>query len=178
MKTLNNLSYRYEATDHAHAICKDCNVLISKATFDKYGEGLCDKCNVGRAKVQRKEAFVELFRMVIVYVIASVGMAYLFNTHFMVGGESLLADSIIGAVLGLGAVCLVAGWRELSRFNLRAFGIFIIIPFIGWIIYACVFCLKVAISLVIGVVAAPYRIIKNIITINKMNRIERYVLGN
>lgn len=154
----------YHPTQPAVAICDDCRKGLCSQCARKYSTPICNSCNRGRMKYEKKEIVKEL----LVTFTFGILLAYLlkekvFNDPF---SSSRLSFIIIHYVVFTYIFAgIVAGWKTLTGFTPN---ILLIMPIIGWLIY---FLLKLFLSFWVGLIMLPIRTIRNIVRLIQLQRV-------
>lgn len=107
--------------------------------------------------------------MLIGGVLAILGAYFLLSRPDFPSGKYPFTWSILLSVYGIAfyfGCSLVAGWKLMDRFTSR---FFLFLPIIGWIIYIFI---KFGLALMVGggYFYSIYRVVNNLIRINKINK--------
>lgn len=147
----------------AVAQCMDCSRGLCSECVSAYSIPICATCNSKRINAERNRIVKELL---LTFVLGST-LAYFFY-QWTNGGHSFpLLYNIISYIIPFYIFSgIVPGWKTLTRITPA---VFLFLPIIGWVFY---FIVKLLLSLCIGLVMLPIRIVKNtsrLITLRKIN---------
>ena len=138
--------------DIAVSQCRDCGKGLCFECTDKFSFPVCQGCFSIRKKTDRRNALVEIgFTFLIGLPIGFLLGALTFDAGNV--DKSLWTSPYFMMYMSIG---LVPGWKTLNRVTPQ---VFLFLPIIGWVLY---FLLKGVLSLFVGLVALPVRMVKNI----------------
>lgn len=139
-------AYHYDR--NAVATCKVC------------GKGLCQECADLISPPQCVGCFKNNLEAEKSKVVKSLVCAGVLALVIFFGGVLGPNGNIVEAFFW---ACVPFGWIALNRITPN---IFLIMPVGGWIVY---FLIKLVLSMVVGIVALPYKLIKDMLYIKKIN---------
>lgn len=144
--------------NHADAVtqCVDCGKALCRSCADKYEPILCPDCFNSRIYSYKSNLKKNIILSVVLFVVGLV-LSIMANK-----GEFILNS--FGA-----AYCLASlpwGWQVL---NMITPNIFLFMPIIGWIVY---FIIKLFLSIIIGWIVLPIKMIKSIVELRKLSRMK------
>ncbi len=135
--------------------CHDCAKGLCVECTNKYSEPICESCFSLRKKRNKRNALVEIgITFLIGLPVGFLLGALMFNSGNT--DKCLWTNPYFMMYMGIG---LVPGWKTLNRITPQ---IFLFLPILGWVLY---FLLKGVLSLFVGLVAFPVRMVKNILLI-------------
>lgn len=147
--------YYHNNTD-AVPQCVDCGKSLCRNCAEKYEPILCPECFSSRISNCKSTVIKNIVLSVVLFV-AGIILYIVFN------------DGKFGAEAFATAYCMASlpwGWRALNKITPD---IFLFMPIVGWIIY---FAIKAFLSVIIGWIAMPIKMIKSVVELNKLNKLQ------
>ncbi|MFI4954503.1 MAG: hypothetical protein ACHP9Y_01170 [Gammaproteobacteria bacterium] len=126
--------------------CLCCNKALCASCIDKYLKPSCDACALNFAKAGQKE----IFRNIILTVVFAVVGLLIANSNPNASFSGYLSLAYV-------AMSIPWGWSALSKITPN---VFLFMPFAGWAAY---FVIKSGLSILVGTVAFPWKIVSTII---------------
>jgi hypothetical protein len=118
---------------------------------NKYSVPSCTVCFSASRKKQKRTVIIEILLTLLIGLPAGVILDLLVNDTYKIP-DSFWESRFFLMYMGLG---LVAGWKTLTRVTPQ---VFLFLPILGWVLY---FLIKAVLSMFVGLVAFPVRMIKN-----------------
>lgn len=141
----------------AVAQCCSCGKFLCKWCIQKDEPVLCKTCSTKYAANDKRKASMELLVTFgvgfLIYLLFYSGITFDYQKYISSGLFSQRYTSAIFLYISFG---IVAGWKSLNKITPK---VFMILPFIGWLIY---FVVKIYASILVGIVMLPIRTIMNI----------------
>lgn len=147
----------YHLTRDAVSNCKNCGRPLCRACAELYGgEPICAAC----AEQGCQEIRQGLRKRLIIGI--ALGIAWII---FFLNAGTMLSPLVI-ILEGIGFACVPFGWCAMDRILPKTMPR---LPFIGQMVYLL---LKLVISVLVGLVAAPVQIYKDMQVLRKVEAIE------
>ena len=132
--------------------CQVCGKGLCIDCTNKFSKPICDDCYSASRSDQKKAVVTEILLSLLIGIPTGIILDLLVNdTH--INPDSFFESRFFLLYMGLG---LVAGWKTLTQITPQ---MFLFLPVVGWVLY---FLIKAILSLFVGLVALPVRIIRNI----------------
>ncbi|MFV0592152.1 MAG: hypothetical protein ACK5M7_12270 [Draconibacterium sp.] len=125
-------------------LCTDCTNKFSKPT--------CSECFSASRKKRKRAIATEILLTLLIGFPVAVILDLLVNDTYKTP-DSFWESRFFLIYMGLG---LVSGWKTLTRVTPQ---VFLFLPILGWVFY---FLVKTILSLFVGLIAFPVRMIRNI----------------
>jgi len=149
-------------TQPAVAQCIDCGKGLCGTCASSYLTPLCTPCNKSRISSEKGGIIKE---MVLTFGVGIL-LAILFVRWMDAGHSYPLSHKIISyTVFTYVFSGIIPGWKTLTRITPN---IFLFLPIIGWVLF---FIVKLALSLVVGLVMLPVRTVRNIARLVSLGKI-------
>ncbi len=149
-------------TQPAVAQCLDCGKGLCSQCASAYSIPVCVPCNKSRIGGERVGIIKE---MLLTFGLGAL-LAYFFYQWTNGGHSYPLLYNIVSFVMPFYIFSgIVPGWQTLTRITPA---VFLFLPIIGWVLYLIV---KLALSLVIGLVMLPVRTVRNIARLIALQKI-------
>lgn len=167
----------------AVATCQKCGKGLCRECAEKYTPCMCDSCaeQTRRSQQQQaqnkeeqrkqkyKDALVdtrsEFIKTAAIGILVGIIFVWFMTKSEYGDADSSFADCVGYFFLG---VCVPFGWKFLTYLQ-SFFPVFILGTFLFWIIYGAV---KLVLSMIIGIPAFFYQLVRTIFTQRKINKLE------
>jgi len=150
-------------TQPAVAVCTDCGKGLCGTCASNYLTPLCTPCNKSRISSEKSGIIKEMLLTFGVGIL----LAILFVRWMDAGHSYPLSHKIISyTVFSYVFSGIIPGWKTLTRITPN---IFLFLPIIGWVLF---FIVKLALSLVVGLVMLPIRTVRNIARLVALGKIK------
>lgn len=138
--------------------CENCGKPLCRSCAELYnGHPFCATCGMDGYRDIKSD----LNKRVIVGIALGIAWIVLFlSAETMLSPFAIILEGIVFA-------CVPFGWRALTSITPK---MFVWLPLVGWLIY---FFIKLCISIIIGWVAAPIQISKELQNLKKIEALER-----
>ncbi len=143
--------YQHPDSDFV-AVCTSCGKGLCAECASKYEIPACDEC-LQAYNQTIKTGYIKQFVLSGILLILGIVIALIASQGV---GTALLTGYLIAGI--------PAGWSILTKITPK---VFLFLPIIGWVIY---FLIKFVLSVAVGVIALPVRIVKGILEIRKINQ--------
>ncbi len=148
--------------------CRDCNKGLCDYCSHFYQVPLCISCNKVHIDYEKKKIKKEFFLTLALGAIPAAIMFYLLITAEMPPGKTI-NDVYLRTLLTFFVFApIVPGWHALNSFGRNFKGFFLIFSIAGLFLF---YTLKTIISIPVGIIALPIRIIKNSKRFKELNAI-------
>ncbi|MDD4108769.1 MAG: hypothetical protein PHH93_08630 [Prolixibacteraceae bacterium] len=149
-------------TQPAVAQCVDCGKGLCGTCASNYLTPLCTPCNKSRISSEKSGIIKE---MLLTFGVGAV-LAFFFFQWTNGGHSYPLLYNIISFVIPFYVFSgIIPGWKTLTRITPN---IFLFLPIIGWVLF---FIVKLALSLVVGLVMLPIRTVRNVARLVALGKI-------
>lgn len=143
----------------AAALCTDCQKGLCVECASQYSMPICTSCNTARAKSEKMKIYQEFGLMLVFGIIGYLYVDGIMASHM---SRNILSTKILFIFFGAGAY---AGWKTLNKITPR---MFLFLPLGGWVLY---FIIKLLASIVIGMIALPIWIFKNLMRLKELKNL-------
>lgn len=151
----------YHPDRDAVGTCLDCGRGLCQECIDKYSAPICSDCNLKRLQNDKQGVYKEF---IITAVLAVIGIVLAF------AGEPHGLMDVLTVIWGTAGI--YPGWRALNKITPN---IFLVLPLVGWLFY---FIIKFIISVCIGWICLPIRLVMNIRKLKWLKDVEAYAGQN
>lgn len=139
-------------SESAVSQCQVCSKGLCVDCTSKFSKPICPECFSASRKKRKRAIVTEILLTFLIGFPVAVILDLLVNDTYKTP-DSFFESRFFLLCMGLG---LVAGWKTLTQITPQ---MFLFLPVLGWVLY---FLIKAILSLFVGLVALPVRIIRNI----------------
>lgn len=146
--------------------CLDCGKGLCGPCASLYSIPICTSCNKNRIASEKSGIIKEVS---LTFGLGAL-LAYFFYQWTNGGHSYPLLYNIISFVIPFYVFSgIVPGWKTLTRITPN---IFLFLPIIGWVLYLII---KLALSLIVGLLMLPIRTVRNIARLIALGKIKHPV---
>jgi len=159
----------------AVAACIDCGKGLCKECAKKYEKYICDECNLNRTQNDQTKVLMKYIIPSIILFIGGILLGiFVIPSGYFYGIKFIFHYLLCGYILA----GFPWGWKLVTRFLFRVrFPSFteqyVFMKLIGFVTFMI---LKIALSMIIGLVALPINLINPIITFINSRKLEKNIL--
>ena len=132
--------------------CKECGKGLCLECTNQFSKPICPACFSASRKKQKRAALKEILLTLLIGCPIGFILAVLVY-DIVTPDDNWWKNSFFMMFMGLG---IVSGWKTLNKVTPQAF---LFLPILGWGIY---FIMKAGLAILVGLVAFPVRMIRNL----------------
>ena len=136
--------------------CPDCNKGLCFKCSEEFSFPICNSCNITRKSNEKRKIYLELF--------TTFGIGLVLTYLLTLRNSSINQNLSYSFLLSMYYMCsgIVPGWRLISNF-LPKYIFSLSIFYFGFLV------IKFILSLFVGIIALPIRLVQNIQRLTKLN---------